>query len=380
MKILVLCSSIDLDYQLGCTPSWWQLLKSLNEIGNEIIVVPYLGEKVPSPWWDCYPNPCPVLSEISFNFLSIFKKTINLKKNNIVPINLYIQKKWLNAIINIFNKEENIDFVLILNIPIPHISNACEFIKNIYNIPIIYYDGDMPTILPEYADDRGFKFSYYDNSDLSIFDIFLTNSMGVVDVLKNMGCNKVEPFYYAVDPNYFQPINIDKKFDISFYGHGSDLREYWINQMITKPSNVMINTSFITGGGINDVNLGLSKSLPKLSMFRFKKLCCESKICLNITRKSHADVYASSTARPFELAALGCCIISQPYNGINEWFKINEEIICIRDGEHINSLYDYYLENEEERNLLGINARNRILKDHTYNSRANQLIYLINHM
>jgi len=39
MKILVICSTLDLKYKLGCTPSWWQLLKALHETGNEVIAV-----------------------------------------------------------------------------------------------------------------------------------------------------------------------------------------------------------------------------------------------------------------------------------------------------------------------------------------------------
>ena len=58
MKILVLASALDLKYGLGCTPSWWQLLKGFQETGNEVIAIPYLGDPVESLWWRTYRNPC----------------------------------------------------------------------------------------------------------------------------------------------------------------------------------------------------------------------------------------------------------------------------------------------------------------------------------
>ena len=39
MKILIVCSTLDLKYKMGCTPHWWQLFKGLYEIGCEVIVI-----------------------------------------------------------------------------------------------------------------------------------------------------------------------------------------------------------------------------------------------------------------------------------------------------------------------------------------------------
>src|SRR6266705_1908397 len=69
MKILALASTLDLKYGLGCTPSWWQLLKGFHEIGNEVIAIPYLGDPVQSLWWRVYRNPCSRQSKL-FNALS----------------------------------------------------------------------------------------------------------------------------------------------------------------------------------------------------------------------------------------------------------------------------------------------------------------------
>src|ERR671939_350039 len=56
-KILAVASAIDLDFRYGCTPAWWQLWKGMYEAGVDLIVTPYRGRPVESPWWRTEPNP-----------------------------------------------------------------------------------------------------------------------------------------------------------------------------------------------------------------------------------------------------------------------------------------------------------------------------------
>ena len=56
-KILAVASAVDLDFRYGCTPAWWQLWKGLHEDGVDLVVTPYRGRPVESPWWRTAPNP-----------------------------------------------------------------------------------------------------------------------------------------------------------------------------------------------------------------------------------------------------------------------------------------------------------------------------------
>jgi hypothetical protein len=44
-KVLVICSTLNLDYPYGATPAIWQLLKGLFEVGCDVIAIPYRGKK-----------------------------------------------------------------------------------------------------------------------------------------------------------------------------------------------------------------------------------------------------------------------------------------------------------------------------------------------
>ena len=56
-KIVAVASASDLDFRYGCTPAWWQLWKGMHEVGVDLIVTPYRGKAIESPWWRTAPNP-----------------------------------------------------------------------------------------------------------------------------------------------------------------------------------------------------------------------------------------------------------------------------------------------------------------------------------
>jgi len=384
LKILILSSALDLKYRLGCTPSWWQLFKALHETGNEIVVVPYLGDSVETLWWRTYPNPCSWESKLYNTYLERKKKHSHLpkatKKSNSFSNKFaekYVKRKWDKHLINILEKEKDVDAVLFVNIPLNHIKGIATKISDEYGVLTAFLDGDMPTILPQYAMDRGFKFNYYVDADLSDYDVFFSNSKGVIPNLKEMGAKNIHPLYYAADPELFKPIEVEKDIDVSFFGYGSEYREEWMTKMIAKPSKKLNTLNFSVGGKGFKTDLGNASLIGDLSYCAFREFCCRSKICLNITRWSHTKVYASSTARPFELAAYGSCIVSQPYNGIEEWFEVGKELVIVESEEETIETYKWLLNDEGARKKIGKNARERILKEHTFQHRAEKIINVL---
>ena len=98
---------------------------------------------------------------------------------------------------------------------------------------------------------------------------------------------------------------------------------------------------------------------------------------MNITRWSHTSVYASATARIFELAGYGACIVSQPYNGIEEWFEPGKEVIVVNSEEEAVDTYKRLLGDEKERESIATRARERVLREHTFRERARQVVRVI---
>jgi spore maturation protein CgeB len=385
MKILAIVSTLDLKYRLGCTPAWWQIFKAMHEVGIEVVATPYLGKSVESLWWRTYPNPCEKESDIYNNYLERIKKSgASPSKRSVfspvfdVVIKNYIKPRWERHIREILLKEKDVDAVLVMNVPMNHISLIPSVVKQKFGIPIIYYDGDMPTSLPKYAVNRGFKFNYYVGADLSEYDAILANSEGCISDLKDMGARRAYPFQYGIDPQLVSPIVAEKDIDISFFGYGSDFREEWIEKLIKIPSMKLPDLKFVVAGGGFHTDFGNAKMIGDLSYSSWREVACRSKINLNITRWSHTRVYASSTSRPFELAGFGACIVSQPYNGIEKWFDVGNDLMIVQNEDEAINAYRNLLTDDAKRNVMGNNARQRVLKEHTFQHRARQLLEIIN--
>jgi spore maturation protein CgeB len=146
--------------------------------------------------------------------------------------------------------------------------------------------------------------------------------------------------------------------------------------MLTGPSAQLPELTFAARGNRLG-SLPSVRMLPYASFNKLKTYCCRSRVNLLITRHAHASVYASSTARPFELAALGCAIVSNPYQGIEEWFEPGRDILIVRNQADATATYSELVANASLRHELGRRARARLLAEHTYTHRARQLLDLL---
>jgi len=393
VKILAVCSSLDLKAPYSCTPAWWQLLKGLYESGVEVIATSYQGPTVESLWWKAYPNPCQregalfTSARNALRRLTRFSKREDGQRQDIKDnladkavrtlTHTFIRPRWEKHLDYILKKEKDVDTIVVFTVPLNHLQGLPTYIKGKYHIPIFYYDGDVPASLPQFG---GFKsgFKIYQGADLNEYDGFISNSKGGVPKLEKMGAKNVSVLYYGADPTLFTPLNVKQDIDVFFYGHGYEYRKEWIEAMITIPSKRLTSSRFAIRANGFDIDLGNTEKLPYASFAKLREYSCRSKINLNITRKAHASVYASSSSRPFELASMGCCIVSNPYKGLEEWFEPKKEIFMIESAEEAIQIYKWLLKNSAERRKVGEQARERVLREHTYQHRAGQLVKILN--
>lgn len=384
MKLLVVCSSLDLRAPLSSTPAWWQLLKALAEGGVYLLAAPYHGPPVESPWWSALPNPCQREAAI-VGWLKLARRAWSSSRaperkpgptagDRVARLlaNWLTKPKWRTLLARTLEQHPDTDAVLFLAVPPNHFIGVPAYLRDRFGVPTYLYDGDVPASLPTYA---GFHtgFKVYHGADLSEYEGILSNSRGGVEELKRLGARTVRVLYYAADPALFAPLEVEQDLDVFFYGHGVEYREQWIDAMLTRPSIALPDVRF-AARGTRLGNLGRVTLLPYVSFSRLREYCCRSRVNLVITRQVHASVYASSTARPFELAALGCAMVSNPYLGVEDWFEPGREIVVIRDEREAVDAYRWLLRDAAARRDLGARARERFLAEHTYRHRATELV------
>ena len=382
MKFLAIVSTVDLRFRYGCTPAWWQLFKALYELGHEVIITPYQGTDIESLWWRTYKNPCEREAKVFTSAKNLVQRVrkgteggTESKSVRFLTAHL-IRPKWEKHLLQILDKEQDVGAVILMGIPINQLIGLPSKVKKGYNVPIICYDGDVPASFPKYG---GFAtgFSIYEGADLSEFDAFLINSEGGIAILQEMGAKNVYALQYGVDPEIYNPIEAEQDIGIFFYGWGYEYRKEWMERMLKLPAQSLKNDRVALGGGAFDLDLGKTELLGDIPFSAWRSYCCRSKINLNITRSTHANLYATSTSRPFELASLECCIVSNPYNGLEKWFKPNKEIFIANNKKEVMELYQWLLSSDDERRKAGRLARKRVLKEHTFKHRAGQLINII---
>lgn len=379
MKLLIVCSTLDLDYPYGATPAIWQLLKGFFEVGCDTIVIPYRGKSIRAPWWRCYPNPTEKEGEFYARSGMHTKHSKGLRKSindKIVPqlANLVVTRKWRRLFSNILKREKEIDAVMLIGVPLNQFNGLATYVKSEFCCSLVYYDLDVPTSLPKYG---GFSFNYYRGADLAKYDAIIVPSEGVSDELLRIGAKRVFYVHFGVDPDLYLPVKTEQDIDVFFFATSDSDREKSVSMMISAPSKKM-RARFLVSGIRYNVDLVNAQMIPMLPFSLWRNYVGRSKINLNIPRERHASTYATSTSRPFELAAMESCIVSSPYNGLKKWFDIGKEIFVAKDSKEAIELYQWLINDGELRKEIGLKARRRVLKEHTFRHRARDIVGILN--
>jgi glycosyl transferase family 1 len=387
-RVLAVASAVDLDFRYGCTPAWWQLWKGLYEAGVDLIVTPYRGRPVESPWWRTAPNPTYLEGEGYARARDVWAR---LKGDRYVRraeadpgdtdrfvrevVWRWVTPRWRKHLERLIEREQP-DAVLVFTVPMAHLRGIPAHLRERYDVPVVFYDGDVPMSLPEFGGmDTGFN--YYHGADPGEYDLVVSNSEGGLDRLRALGARRAEAVFWAADPELFRPLAVEKEVDVFFYGYGDKFRREWMRELVGEPSRRLEDVDFALGGEDFQGDTGRARTLGVIPFNAFNRAIGAARVSLNVTRRAHATVRASSTARPFELAMAGAAIVSNPVEGIETWFEPGRELLVVHDAEEATAAYRELLADPGQAEELGARARERALDEHTYAQRARRLLELV---
>jgi spore maturation protein CgeB len=388
-KILAVASAIDLDFRYGCTPAWWQLWKGLYESGVDLIVTPYRGRALESPWWRTAPNPLYREAEVYASARSLAARLrgdryLRRAEHDPGDTDRFVRNvvwraatpRWQRHLDRLLERERDVDAIVVFGVPMSHLRGVPSKLRERFGVPVIFYDGDVPMSLPEFGGmDTGFN--YYYGADPGEYDLIVCNSEGGGQRLRELGARRVETVFWGVDPEFFTPAEVEKTMDVFFYGYGDKFRREWMRDLVGEPSRRLEDVDFALGGGDFRGDVGRARLVGTLPFNVFARAISTARINLNITRRPHATVYASSTCRTFELAACGAAIVSNPHEGIERWFEPGSELLVISSAEEAAQAYRDLLGDPAAAESMGRRARERTLDEHTYAHRARRLLELI---
>ncbi len=238
---------------------------------------------------------------------------------------------------------------------------------------VVFWDVDAPATLDRLMRDPDDPFRRL----IPRYDMIFTYGGGqpVVDAYTALGAQACHPIYNAADSETHFPVLAGRDFEglCGFIGHRLPDREGRVEEFFLKPAAAFPDQRFVLGG-----NAWENKPMPPnvdyigyVSTRDHNAFNCSMQAVLNITRSSMAETGFSPPTRVFEVAAAGGCLITDAWQGIEQFLEPDKEVLVARDGEEV--IEHLARLTPERARAIGAAAHSRILADHTYAQRAQQV-------
>ena len=237
----------------------------------------------------------------------------------------------------------------------------------------IFWDVDAAATLDEMRGDA----SHPVLRALPDLDMVLTYGGGppVIDAYTGFGAARCEPIYNALDPETHFPARPDARFsaDLGLLANRLPDREARIEEFFLRPAAELAGYGFLLGGnGWHDKDMPANvRAIGPVGTGDHNAFNCTPRAVLNVARDSMAHIGFSPATRVFEAAGAAACLITDAWEGIEQFLTPGEEVLVARDGQDVAG----HLENltEERARAIGEAALRRVLAGHTYALRGEQV-------
>lgn len=238
---------------------------------------------------------------------------------------------------------------------------------------VVFWDVDAPVTLDRMEHDPADPF----RGCVPQYDFILTYGGGdpVIQGYKAFGAKDVFPIYNALDPATHFPVPPNPRFEagLGLLANRLPDREARVEEFFLRAAAMQGSTPFLLGGnGWGD------KTLPKNVRYLghvytadHNAFNCTPLAVLNICRASMARYGFSPPTRVFEAAGAAACLITDAWEGVEQFFEPETEILVAHDGNDVARHLGYLT--PEEARKIGQAAYRRVLADHTYEQRARQV-------
>jgi spore maturation protein CgeB len=236
-----------------------------------------------------------------------------------------------------------------------------------------FYDIDTPVTLAALA--HG-SCKYLSCDLIPRYRLYLSFTGGpTLDKIEQLyGSPAARPLYCSVDPEIHSPLKQRHCWDLGYLGTYSSDRQPGLERLLCAPAASWPGGRFVVAGPQypTDIkwpdNAQRIEHLPPESHSGFY---CAQRFTLNLTRKDMQQAGYSPSVRLFEAAACAVPVISDQWAGLDEFFEPGKEILVAWSSDQVLSLLREMP--EEERRLVGEQARQRALESHSAAKRAEEL-------
>jgi spore maturation protein CgeB len=265
--------------------------------------------------------------------------------------------------------------VVILGSYCPDGARIADEILSLPGLTTVVYDLDTPITLSnlEHGD-----LDYIRRDQMGEFDLYLSfTGGGILDELeRKWNVRRARALYGCVDPEVHARVPVREEFrcDLSYMGTYAADRQQRVQDLLVRPAQLLPQSRFVLAGCLYPKEWVWPENVRHYDHVRaadHPALYSSSRATLNITRDGMARGGYCPSGRFFEAAACGTAILSDWFQGIETFFRADEEILIVSSPEQVISALRLP---EGELASLAAQARERTLSEHTGEARAQQLL------
>jgi len=261
----------------------------------------------------------------------------------------------------------------------PDARSASDLVLGCSNLCSVFYDLDTPVTLDTLR--RHGEVDYIPSYGLAPFDLVLSYTGGeaVHQLRCRLGAKHVAPLYGSVDPSIHQRVASNPRFtsDFSYLGTYAADRQNQIEEFFLKPASRFPGRKFCLGGALYPTDFPWSSNiyfLRHVAPPEHPAFYSSSRLTLNVTRAAMAQMGYCPSGRLFEAAACGTPIVSDWWEGLDEFFEPGSQILIAQAAEDVIRAISL---SDAELGKFSQAARRRVLAHHTAANRASELMKLI---
>ena len=243
----------------------------------------------------------------------------------------------------------------------------------------VFYDLDTPVTLARL--DAGEPLEAIGPRGLAHFDLVLSYTGGgaLTALSERLGAQRVAPLYGSVDPERYQPAPppVEARAALSYLGTYAADRQDQVDALFLEPARRRPELRFVIGGAQYPQDFAWTNNIffwRHVAQGDHPRFYAAARATLNVTRRAMAASGWCPSGRLFEAAACAAPIVSDWWDGLDEFFVPEREILIVRTTEDALAVLD---RSDAEIERIGEAARSRALADHTAHHRADELVALL---
>jgi spore maturation protein CgeB len=239
---------------------------------------------------------------------------------------------------------------------------------------VCFYDIDTPITLRKLStgDDE-----YICRRQVGLFDVYFSFTGGptLQRLRSEFGAKRAEALYCSVDETRYAPTKEMQEWDLGYLGTYSEDRQPTLERLLLDVARRMPGARFVVAGSRYPSTVSWPRNVAHIHHLppsEHRSFYNRQRWTLNATRADMISAGWSPSVRLFEAAACGCPAISDPWNGLSDFFRIGIDIQVAEATEDVIAILGR--SKEQDRTALAHCARQRVLKAHTGEARAREML------